>query len=532
MGGSLARTALPQPLSSATYNAANRVTQRGAATLSYDANGNLINDGTNTYTWDARNHLVGISGAVSANFQYDPFGRRVRATINGTTTDFLYDGANVVQEKIGGTPSANMLTGGVDEVFSRTESSGTQSLLADGLGSTLALLSSAGVTQTEYTYEPFGNTTPGGAGSSNPSQYTARENDGTGLYYYRARYYSPTLQRFVSEDPSSFGGGDTNLYAYVSNGPCNATDPSGQFLAEDCLLGMLATFIDGLLSGRKFSPKELVKGCAHGMLLGFAAGVLFEGLAAGLGSGLGEELGEGAGGAGSEAGPPKGPQCFVAGTLIQTANGPKPIEEVRAGDIVLSSEPERTDASDLRSLNQTVTQTFQRVATEVVDIHIGKTTITATPEHPFWVVGAGWTAAGELRRGSALLTKDGVVVHVDTIERREGKFKIYNFEVANAHTYYVSDIGILVHNQCGGKTWPKTAKEMDDLLGMEGRRIPDRPDTPGRDKVIWQPSDSVKITYEQHPYHPNAPAFHTDPHYHLDTPGRKHATYLPGEPIP
>src|ERR1051326_3921984 len=109
MGGSLARTGLPQPLSSVTYNAANRLTQRGAANLFYDANGNLTNDGTNTYTWDARNHLVGISGAVSANFQYDPFGRRVSATINGTTTDYLYDSANVVQEKTGGTPSANML---------------------------------------------------------------------------------------------------------------------------------------------------------------------------------------------------------------------------------------------------------------------------------------------------------------------------------------------------------------------------------------------------------------------------------------
>ena len=227
MGGSLARTGLPQPLSTTNYNAANRLAQRGAATLTYDANGNLTNDGTNTYTWDARNQLVSISGVVSANFQYDPFGRRVRTTINGTTTDYLYDGANVIQEQIGGTPSANMLTGGVDEVFSRMESADTQSLLADGLGSTLALLNSAGVTQTEYTYEPFGNTTITGAGSSNPSQFTARENDGTGLYYYRARYYSPTLGRFISEDPIGFAGHDTNLYRYVFNSPTNLRDPFG-----------------------------------------------------------------------------------------------------------------------------------------------------------------------------------------------------------------------------------------------------------------------------------------------------------------
>ena len=58
----------------------------------------------------------------------------------------------------------------------------------------------AGTVQTEYTYEPFGNTTVSGASNSSSYQYTGRENDGTGLYYYRARYYHPGLQRFISED--------------------------------------------------------------------------------------------------------------------------------------------------------------------------------------------------------------------------------------------------------------------------------------------------------------------------------------------
>jgi hypothetical protein len=64
------------------------------------------------------------------------------------------------------------------------------------------------------------------------------------------------------------------------------------------------------------------------------------------------------------------------------------------------------------------------------------------------VVGVGWTAAGELRRGSALLTKDGLVVHVDSVERRRGQFKVYNFEVTSSHTYYVGVLGLLVHNTC------------------------------------------------------------------------------------
>ncbi len=75
---------------------------------------------------------------------------------------------------------ANQLTGGIDEFFSRTDSTGTLSPLPDALGSTIALTDSTGTLQTQYTYEPFGNTTVNGPASSNPFQYTGRENDGAG----------------------------------------------------------------------------------------------------------------------------------------------------------------------------------------------------------------------------------------------------------------------------------------------------------------------------------------------------------------
>ena len=81
--------------------------------------------------------------------------------------------------------------------------------------------------QTAYTYEPFGATTVAGQGNADPFQYTGRENDGTGLYYYRARYYSPVRQRFISQDPIGFLGGDPNLYAYVFNSSTSFTDPFG-----------------------------------------------------------------------------------------------------------------------------------------------------------------------------------------------------------------------------------------------------------------------------------------------------------------
>src|SRR4029079_7857751 len=192
------RVAFPQPVASSTFNANNQLTQRGSATLVYDLNGNLTSDGVNTYTWDARNQLASVSGAgLSASFSYDSFGRRKAKTVNGATTEFLYDGGNVVQEKIGGSPSANMLMGGTDRTFTRTDASGSSHFFTDALGSTLGLTNASGSLSTQYTYEPFGQATASGAASSNSSQFTGRENDGTGLQFYRSRYYSPTLQRFI-----------------------------------------------------------------------------------------------------------------------------------------------------------------------------------------------------------------------------------------------------------------------------------------------------------------------------------------------
>jgi RHS repeat-associated protein len=227
--GTWARTGLPAAVASASYNANNQQTAWGGQTITFDLNGNLISDGANTYTWDARDRLVGISGGTTASFTYDPTGRRASKTIAGTTTQFLYDGPNPVQELSGtGTVLANLLTGlGIDEYFTRTDGSGRSTLLADALGSIFALTDDAGAVQTQYTYEPFGNTTASGQASGSSFQYTGRENDGAGLYYYRARYFGTGPQRFLSEDPLRSGGGDFNLYAYVLNSPTNRIDPKG-----------------------------------------------------------------------------------------------------------------------------------------------------------------------------------------------------------------------------------------------------------------------------------------------------------------
>ena len=229
IGGSLANMMLPAAMSGATYDANNRLTTWASANLTYDANGNLLTAGSLTYTWDSRNRLSALSGGATASFIYDAVGRRSTKTIGSTTTGFLYDGLNVVQElNASNTVTANLLTGlGVDQTFSRTDTAlGARSFLTDALGNTVALTDSTRTVKTSYTYEPYGATTMNGESNNSATQYTGRENDGTGLYYYRARYYHPGFGRFVSEDPIGFAGG-FNVYAYVGGNPIGLRDPRG-----------------------------------------------------------------------------------------------------------------------------------------------------------------------------------------------------------------------------------------------------------------------------------------------------------------
>lgn len=232
-GGSFARSGLPPALTTVSYNANNQQTTFGTNVETYDLDGNLatVTDAgnTTTYTWNARNQLMGISApGFAASFTYDSFGRRTGRTVQGVVTNYVYDGLNPVQEKAGATVTANLLTGmGIDEFFTRTDGVGTRGLFTDALGSTVALGDGTGTLQTQYTYEPFGYVSQTGQANTNSYKYTGREDDGSGLYYYRGRYYHPRLQRFISEDPIGFNGGDMNVYAYVQNDPMNGIDPLG-----------------------------------------------------------------------------------------------------------------------------------------------------------------------------------------------------------------------------------------------------------------------------------------------------------------
>ena len=139
--------------------------------------------------------------------------------------------------------------------------------------------------------------------------------------------------------------------------------------------------------------------------------------------------------------------CFVAGTLVKTENGSVPIEGITEGMLVYAHNPDSGE-TELKE----VVQTFVRETKELVHIKVNGEEIITTPTHPFYVPKKGWTDAIQLRAGDRLQLLNGEYVIIEQVQHEilEAPVTVYNFEVEEFHTYYVSDSGILVHNKCSG----------------------------------------------------------------------------------
>ena len=162
--------------------------------------------------------------------------------------------------------------------------------------------------------------------------------------------------------------------------------------------------------------------------------------------------------------------CFVAGTLIETEEGLKPIEEINTGDYVWSEEI----ISGKKGLKR-VANTFVHDKKRLVYVYINGRRIDTTEEHPFWVERKGWILAGQLKKGDVLRLKsdDNVsVIDIEYIDLEE-PVKVYNFEVEDWHTYFVSDINVLVHNKsnlANRKGWIQhdTYNQVRNKFGKDG----------------------------------------------------------------
>jgi RHS repeat-associated protein len=228
-------TQLPTAKTAGAANQMNQISQFGNASYSFDEKGQTTTksgaNGTATYNWDARGRMTSatLPNGQTVNYSYDALGRRSSRTANNQTTNFIYDGADVIQDKQGASQTNYLNGAGVDDKL-RISSQQTGSLyfLTDHLGSTQGLTGVSGNVAEWQRYTPFGESNV----SSSLTRYgfTGREKDSdTNLIYYRARWYDAEQGRFISQDPISFAGGNTNLYSYVSNNPISKTDPTGLY---------------------------------------------------------------------------------------------------------------------------------------------------------------------------------------------------------------------------------------------------------------------------------------------------------------
>ena len=475
-----------------TADAANRIRQVGDATYTFDDVGQISSkttqQGITRYNWDARGRLTQavLPDGQSVGYNYDALGRLAKRTVGSEQTAYLYDGADVVADQKSNGATVDYLNGaGIDDKLRQsTAATGSLYFQTDHLGSTTALTNSAGNVVERQSYTPFGNS----SGSSQTRYgFTGREKDSaTGLLYYRARWYDAEQGRFMSEDPIGFDGG-MNFYAYAGNSPTNFVDPMGT---------SLWTFTKGLVSGAGWSIVAAIGGGAIAALVSCLTGgaavpalvsaivalaggvamaaaiyeaamelanlivdilmgtVCWDDVHYRIGYLIGSFIGDLIGGRLAK----NLKFCFVAGTLVQTRDGTKPIEEIKKGDEVLSYN-EQTGENEY----QKVLQTFTRYAEDVLSIKIvGESEpIGVTSGHPFFVRVHGarsdtssegddgeWRRAGELQIGDVIRTAAGDWARVESVEER-GKEQVYNFEVERNHNYFVGGQGLLVHNGCG-----------------------------------------------------------------------------------
>jgi RHS repeat-associated protein len=389
-------------------------------------------------------------------------------------------------------------------------------------------------------------------------------------YYLQARYYDPPTAQFLSKDPF-ISDGEESAYQYCTGDPVQMVDPDGEAAmytdeghataadaatyayehakskkAKNRLRGLARhrwhewrnmKRMSRIVRQREFTEREAERQLRYSKMyaaapwvLGIAAAVGVTYLTAGAaGPYVGAWLAtaEGGAAAATTAGGVAATaaanglddevadgqavlntvsNCFPAGTPVRTAAGLVAIDAIRPGTLVLSRD-ERTGETSLKR----VTRTMVHRATELVHVRTAEDTVTATPNHPFRVVGRGWVAAGELAAGDTLYLADGGRASILSVTREKlaSPVDVYNLEVEDFHTYFVASAGVWVHN-CGGEEAAtgtrELAKKLCDWIGENPNRFQ------SNQSVGWNSADGLRTVRFDifEPFHHGAEHMHVE----------------------
>ncbi|MDP1615208.1 MAG: RHS repeat-associated core domain-containing protein, partial [Methylococcales bacterium] len=208
--------------------------------------------GAKTLTWDAKSRLKTLTkNSITQTYGYDPMDYRIRHSnaANGQL-DYYLEGEHLESVEQNGYLTEKYFRGiSTDELIAAylidtDGKSKPYQFHHDNLTSTTQVTGHNGGTLQSITYSAFGASINTTGTSPNRLKYTGREDDGTGLYYYRARYYDTNIGRFISEDPLQFQAG-INFYEYVNNNPVNANDPSGK--CPSCVGALTSVALGGAI---------------------------------------------------------------------------------------------------------------------------------------------------------------------------------------------------------------------------------------------------------------------------------------------
>ena len=214
----------------------NRMSQYDDRTFTHDGQGNISTDNTTTNTFDNYDNLTAVTGANPMTAEYDAGGNRRNLNQNNQNTRYILDilGMSKVlmeTDESSGTVQHYYIYGANGLICRlKPDATTTHYYHADFRGSIVAMTDANQTITHKYAYDPFGSliSKEEPTGDSNPFRYVGQYGviqDATNRYFMRARYYDPSVGRFISEDPIAAA----NLYPYAGNNPINGIDPVGLF---------------------------------------------------------------------------------------------------------------------------------------------------------------------------------------------------------------------------------------------------------------------------------------------------------------